>query len=173
MNDIFDFIIIKNVQINLLLRTLVAHLKETGSFGENFYVSILPPLEKYSLLEFADFLPVSRYRDVKAIDYVKPLSKSFNKTFYVHKNPQFIKSKYQKYINGKLELEYKKEEALEKGMKYDLILEYDQVLNHILKVWSKQPLEKEEQPQVFQIVKDKVLLESPVELDYVEFYGER
>lgn len=173
MNDIFDFIVIKNIQVSLLLRTLVAHLKQVDTCGENLYVSILPPVEKYSLLEFADFIPATRYRDVKSFDFVKPLSESFNKTFYFHKNPQSSKSKYQKYINGNLEQEYKKEEALEKGMKYDLILDYDQVMEHILKIWSKEPLKKEEHPLVFQIVKDKVLLEEPVELEYVEFYGER
>ncbi|MGD9579943.1 MAG: hypothetical protein AB7V50_01090 [Vampirovibrionia bacterium] len=173
MNDIFDFIVVKNLQIELFTRSLVDYLSGKETLGDNLYVSILPSFDNYYFIEFADFLPVSRYRDVKTFEFVDPLVKTFSKVFYFYKNSQLTKSIYKKYLHGSLEQDYKKEEAFEKGLKYDLIIDPEEVMAFVSKVWSGKLDINAKEPIIFQLVRDGVILETPVRLEYQDFYGEQ
>ena len=170
MDDIFEFIAVKKFQTNLLLRSIVSELNLSGCDNENLYISILPPVEGLYLIEFADYLPVTRYSDIDYFKFLLPVSRSFNVTCYLYKNEQTLKSMYKKYLKGKFEKEYKGENALEKGLKFDLILDADEIMAHVRKVWNNEYSENDKRPVIYQLVKDRIILDPPVELNYADFY---
>ncbi|MEW5822315.1 MAG: hypothetical protein AB1782_19125 [Cyanobacteriota bacterium] len=172
MNDVFDFIAIKKLQVELLLKVLTGDLSLGGVSMDNLYVSILPPFDGLYLIEFADYLPVTRYGDVNALRYLQTIARSFNIVFYLYKNDQTLKSKYQKYIRGKLELEHKGEKALTKGLRFDLVIDDNELIEHVQKVWSNSYSDGDLKPHVYQIVKDKKILEKPIEVEYTKFYAQ-
>lgn len=171
MSLIFNFIAIKKLKTDLFLKTIIDALSKHDYLGENLYVSLLPPVDGLYLVEFADFLPVPRYRDVDVSVFLVPLSRSFNTIYLLDKNEQALKSRYVKYTQGNLEREIKGEDALTKGLKYNLIMNYEQVIEHVEKIWASNYPEDAPSPQVYQIIKDKLILEKPVEIEPKEFYG--
>lgn len=171
MGLIFNFVAVKCIQIDLLLKTLTDYLSKEAALNENLYVSILPTIDSLSLIEFADFIPVARYRDIDAGEFVQALSRSFNTVYLFEKNEQSQKSKYRKFIKGELEKEYKGSDALEKGLKYDLVLDYNEFVKHVRTVWEQNSDPQKKQPVVYQIIKNGQLMKKPVELNPIEYYG--
>lgn len=171
MSLIFNFIAIKKLKSDLFLKTVTDSLIKQNIITENLYVSILPPVENLYLVEFADFLPASRYRDFDISIFLVPLSKSFNTVYLFDKNDQSLKSKFQKYTQGNLEREFKGEEALVKGLKFDLIMSYDHIMKHVNKVWFHDHSNKSDEPIVYQLINDRLILNKPIVIDPKDFYG--
>ena len=171
MNDIFDFIAVKKIEKESLLKDLSAFLSLKEGRKQNLFISILPPIDDLYLIEFADFLPVPRYRDVNAIDYLEPVIRTFSKVFFFYKNDQVLQSKYKKYFNGKIESDQKGEKALEKALKFDLILEFNDLQAHVNKIWDNDYCENDLKPDVYQLIDNNVVLKTPVKIDYMSFYG--
>lgn len=171
MLEILDFICVKNLKTELLLKTLLHDLSSKNNLPGDLYVSILPAVEGFSFIEFADFLPVTRYRDICAKDYLKPIQRTFNSVFYLFKDTRLKHETYQKFLRATQEREYKGEGAIEKGFKFDMIMDKDLLYNHIQKIWSRDCVDMKIKPLVFQLVKDKALLEEPLMVSYLDFYG--
>lgn len=171
MNDIFDFIAVKKLQTELLFKILMAELSTFDEMYDNLYVSILPPIDDLYLIEFADFLPVTRYSDIHTERLIKPIARTFANVFYLYKNDQTKKSKYKKYNKGKMEEDHKTDKAFEKGLRFDLILEVEDIKSHVKKVWSCELTGSDPKPLTYQLVKDRKVLDEPQELDYTKFYG--
>lgn len=170
MSNIFKFIAVKKINNELLLHAMIEALNKSDNLNKNLYISILPPLEGLYLVEFSDFIPVTRYRDIDIIEYVNYVARNFNVVYLFDKNAQMKKSRYQKYLKGKLETEYKGENAFEKGLKFDLLLDFDYFAAHVQKIWAKKYSDQDERPVVYQIVKDNKILDDPIKLSYTEFY---
>jgi hypothetical protein len=172
MNESLNFIGIKKLRLELFLNTLKDTLARDRNLNENLYLSILPPVEEISFVEIADFLPLTRYKDISIEKFLLPVTRSFNVVYYLDRNVQTNTSKYQKYMKSTLEREYKGAGALEKGIKFDLIMNLSDIESHMKRARTLSYSENEEKPRVFQIVKDKELLDPPLELDYKTFYTE-
>lgn len=173
MIDIFDFICVKNLKRDLLIKTLLYDLSSKTSLPANLFVSMLPPIERFTFIEFADFLPVPRYRDISSKDFLLPINRTFHTVFYLYKDKRLNQEVYLKFLHGTQEREYKGEGALEKGLKFDMIMDKNLIFNHIQKIWTLNPTNIEEKPFLCQLIKDRQVIEEPLICNYVDFYGNK
>jgi hypothetical protein len=171
MSDSLKVIGIKNLKEETFLRLFCRELSVTKGLSENLYISILPPVEDWYFVEFADFIPVSRYNDLDLFNYLSIITKDFKKVCLLEKKDKNIKSVYQKYINGSMETDYTGEGAVEKGVKFDLILDYSDIIVFMKKIRFGKLQENDLKPSVYQLINENKLLDIPEKLDYKEFYG--
>jgi len=172
MSDEFNFIAIKDLEKDLLFNVLIDEITSEKKIIDNMYISILPPVEDLYLIEFADFIPITRFRDMNILKYLKPLSRTFNAVYFLFNDIQMNRGRYQKYINGNLEEDFRGNDAIEKGLKYDLFIDETIIANHFKQYWNQ--LYKKGNlrlPEVYQLVKDTKVLNTPVLLDTEKFYG--
>jgi hypothetical protein len=171
MNSNLNFIGIRKLKLDLLLNIIKDTLDKSSQLKENLYMSILPPIEDLTLIEMTDFIPVTRYTDIDIANYLVAAARTFNHVYYLEKNEQTGLSKYQKFLKGKPVTQYKGEDALEKGIKFDLIINYKQFEKHIQKAWKQQYAVDEPKPVVYQLIRNGRPLETPILVDYTDYYG--
>lgn len=163
---------IREVEPEELLSKIKLILSNKNIELSNLYLSILPPIEDIYLIEFSDFIPLSRYRDVDAIDFLIDFHKTFHYVYYVYKNNQNKVEKYQKYYKGRLEREFKGKDAIDKALKYDLIMFKEDFFNHIDKAWNCNYKDEEPKPLTLQFIKDTVFYNNPLTITPISFYGQ-
>lgn len=172
MSEDFNFIAIKNLDSSLLLKVLIEEIAINKKTVDNIYVSILPPIDDLYLIEFADFIPITRFRDINIIKYLNPLAKSFEFVYFFFYDKQMNKGRYQKYFKGSLEEDFKGSDALERGLTNNLFMDKKFLSNHFKQYWD-QFYKKGNMilPEVYQLVKDTKILEQAVLLKAADFYG--
>lgn len=168
---IYNFLMVREVEPEELLSKITLILASKKLELSNLYLSILPPIEDMYFMEFSDFVPISRYRDIDAIDFLIDFHKVFKCVYYILKNNQNKTARYQKYRNSKLEREFKGPDSLEKALKYDLIMLKDEFFNHVDKAWNLKYTAAEPKPLVVQFIKDSVFLRDPIIIEPIDFYG--